>query len=105
MSSGEIDAVIEKDIEEKQKNEFEEPKQIDVRGLIKEEDINKKITDHYGDISKGIVLLTQLLIGHLKVLFIISKFPRIKKVKKQGSEKFWLQKYHTQSIHLTVSFL
>ena len=53
MTSGQIDAVIEKDIEEKQKNQFEEPKQIDVKGLIKEEDINKKITDHYGDISKG----------------------------------------------------
>ena len=56
MSAGEIDAVVQKDIEEKEKNEFEEPKQIDVKNLIKEEDINKKITDHYGDISKGIYL-------------------------------------------------
>jgi hypothetical protein len=53
MSSGEIDAVVQKDIEEKEKNEFEEPKQINVRSLIKEEDIKKDITDHYGDISKG----------------------------------------------------
>lgn len=53
MSAGEIDAVVQKDIEEKEKNEFEEPKQIDVRNLIKEEDVKKDITDHYGDISKG----------------------------------------------------
>lgn len=53
MSSGEIDAVVQKDIEEKEKNEFEEPKQIDVRNLIKEEDVNKQLTDHYGDLSKG----------------------------------------------------
>lgn len=53
MTSGEIDAVVQKDIEEKEKNEFEEPKQINVRSLIKEEDIKKEYTDHYGDISKG----------------------------------------------------
>jgi hypothetical protein len=53
MTNGEIESVVQKDIEEKEKNEFEEPKQINVKSLIKEEDIKKNITDHYGDISKG----------------------------------------------------
>lgn len=34
MSEKEIDAVIDKDIEEKEKNEFDEPKEIDVKGLL-----------------------------------------------------------------------
>ena len=53
MTSGEIDVIVQKDIEEKEKNEFEQPKQINVRSIIKEEDIKKNVTDHYGDISKG----------------------------------------------------
>ena len=34
--------MIDKDIEEKEKNEFDEPKEIDVKGLLVEEDINKE---------------------------------------------------------------
>ena len=41
MTSGEIDVIVQKDIEEKEKNEFEQPKQINVRSIIKEEDIKK----------------------------------------------------------------
>jgi hypothetical protein len=40
--------VIDKDIEEKEKNEFDEPKEIDVKGLLVEEDINKEVYDDYG---------------------------------------------------------
>ena len=59
MTSGEIDVIVQKDIEEKEKNEFEQPKQINVRSIIKEEDIKKNVTDHYGDISKGKYSLIQ----------------------------------------------
>lgn len=67
MSQKEIDAVIEKDIEEKEKNQFEEPKQIDVKGLLVEEDINKEIIDDYGDISKVTATTLKGLIYYLKV--------------------------------------
>ena len=41
MTEGQINDIVEKDIEEKEKNEFDQPKQIDVKSLLKEEDIRK----------------------------------------------------------------
>ena len=64
MSSSEIDAVVQKDIEEKEKNEFEEPKQIDVKHLMAEEGSKKNLIDHYGDVSKGSSGMTQPTNGH-----------------------------------------
>ncbi len=36
MTDKEINDVINKDIEEKEKNEFDEPSEIDVKSLLKE---------------------------------------------------------------------
>jgi hypothetical protein len=57
MTETEINDVINKDIEEKEKNEFDEPSEIDVKSLLKEEDIKKEFFFHYGDISKGNLFL------------------------------------------------
>lgn len=67
MSQKEINSVIDKDMEEKEKNEFEEPKQIDVKSLIVEEDINKEMHDDYGDIKKVTGTTLKGLIYYLKV--------------------------------------
>lgn len=67
MTDREINSVIDKDMEEKEKNEFDEPKQIDVRALLVEEDINKEIIDDYGDIKKVTPSTLKGLIYYLKV--------------------------------------
>lgn len=107
MSSGEINEVVEKDIEEKEKNQFEEPKQIDVKNLMKEDDVNKKAADHYGDISKGNLHQIQSVKKLLRPLYTISKFQKISKARKKGSGKYWHPKYPilfpTFNVHLYLS--
>lgn len=78
MSQKEIDAVIDQDIQQKQKNEFDQPKEIDVKGLLVEEDINKEIYDDYGEIKKVTPHTLKGLIYYLKV-------PR----GRPGQEKRW----------------
>ena len=41
MTEKEINSVIQKDIEEKEKNEFDEPKDYNIRNLLKEDDVRK----------------------------------------------------------------
>ena len=67
MSEKEIDAVIDKDIEEKEKNQFDQPKEIDVKGLLVQEDINKEVFDDYGEIKKVTPTTLKGLIYYLKV--------------------------------------
>lgn len=67
MSEKEINSVINKDIEEKEKNEFDVPKDYNVKNLLKEEDMRKNIIDDYGDITKVTSQTLKGLIYYLKV--------------------------------------
>ena len=67
MSEKQINSVINKDIEEKEKNEFDVPKDYNVKNLLKEEDMRKNIIDDYGDISKVTAQTIKGLIYYLKV--------------------------------------
>ena len=83
MTDKEINDVINKDIEEKEKNEFDEPSEIDVKSLLKEEDVKKEYWNHYGDISKGIFIIYSLVNERtLKGLIYYLRVPR----DKQGQE-------------------
>ena len=67
MSQKEINSVIDKDIEEKEKNEFDEPKDYNIKHLLVEEDINQEIIDDYGDINKVTPQTLKGLFYYLKV--------------------------------------
>lgn len=58
-SGRDMDQAMDKDADIKEKNEFQEPENIDVRGLMEERDIDKSFADHYGDISKGKSVIMQ----------------------------------------------
>lgn len=40
-------------IKSDEKNEFQEKKNLDIDNLLKDEIVNNKIMDNYGDVSKG----------------------------------------------------
>jgi hypothetical protein len=59
------DAIVEH--LEKEKNEFDEQKEVDVKSLLVEDDISKEIFDDYGQIEKVTPNTLRGLICYLKV--------------------------------------
>lgn len=85
MTDKEINSVIQKDIEEKEKNEFDEPKDYNIRNLLVEDDIRKEVLDDYGDISKVTPQTMKGLIYYLKV-------PKEKKAQEERFREIVAQK-------------